>query len=846
MKKALTSLLLSAAISFAIFGQADHFTTKQQIDSLLNLSNTLAGQRDFEKALSMLKNAEEAVLRNNGPESDEYGDVCFRYGTVLKEKGSYREAEQWLLKCKNIREATKGRENPAYATCLHMLGLVYYHTGNNYEKAEKCYLEARAIQEINPGRESMDYVRTTHELGHLFLYTGNYVFAEKHYLEAAELHKKLTGKEDVFYGSIQRTLGMLYCKQQRYETGIDYFESNISIVEKEIGKNSIPYAAGIMSLAWPLIETGKLAKAETLLLESKGIFENLPNYPEIPSYMSLMEFIGDLYYRTGRYDESEFYHLRSKSLRESNLGKEHLSVEMSLGCLSDLYWKTGNAKQAAHCFTEGSSMRRRHLSNAARHFSEKEVHAFTTLFEEALGKHFSFASEFHATAPEFTGACFDNVLFYKGFLLNTACKFRNADLADPGFAEKLGLWKNCQTQLSTELARPAGEKKMLLIDSLETQANALEKDLARTVAGFGEAVRQVNWQEVQAALKPGEAALEFVHFNYFKPEPTDSVLYAALLLSPGMQQPLFIPLFEEKTLEALLPPPGKNRSEYVSDLYHNEALTTFIWSPIEPHLQGVKTVYYSPSGLLHRLNLEALQVTGGSPLFSRFEIVQLGSSRQLVTSTSTTPATATATLFGGIQYDMDSTAITAVATDALATSTRGLAFSETDSTLRGSSWKYLKNSEKETANVAAILEQAGIPATAFRGYAATEEAFKRMGKRGTSPRILHLSTHGYFFPDAGNRSEGRGVRDEGPAFKGSAHPMIRSGLILAGANHAWQTGRPLGSGRLESISTATAPWAMACPMCCVPAATIAACCPRRSARSTPERHAIVTPDPASS
>ncbi|MBP6810017.1 MAG: CHAT domain-containing protein, partial [Saprospiraceae bacterium] len=42
---------------------------------------------------------------------------------------------------------------------------------------------------------------------------------------------------------------------------------------------------------------------------------------------------------------------------------------------------------------------------------------------------------------------------------------------------------------------------------------------------------------------------------------------------------------------------------------------------------------------------------------------------------------------------------------------------------------------------------------------------------------------GFFFPD-------------------SDHPMIRSGLLLAGANHAWKTGKPLKPGMEDGILTA--------------------------------------------
>ena len=85
-------------------------------------------------------------------------------------------------------------------------------------------------------------------------------------------------------------------------------------------------------------------------------------------------------------------------------------------------------------------------------------------------------------------------------------------------------------------------------------------------------------------------------------------------------------------------------------------------------------------------------------------------------------------------------------------------------------------------------KKAGNRSTVKKGYAATEETFKQLGKNEPSPRILHVATHGFFFPDPASSNPAKGGE---PAFKVSDNPMIRSGLILAGANHAWKTGLPL-------------------------------------------------------
>jgi tetratricopeptide (TPR) repeat protein len=219
--------------------------------------------------------------------------------------------------------------------------------------------------------------------------------------------------------------------------------------------------------------------------------------------------------------KAEEYTLNRFGEASDEYGYDHLSLEMSLAHLSNLYWKAGKMEQATQYFSETAARQRAHLSNAARHFSEREVNSYLSMFGKEVDQHFSFAFDQCRAVPSMAGACFDNALFHRGFLLNTSYLIRNRGTASPKVAEQLDQLKSCQRLLSAEYAKAAPERDSASVAQLEAQANALEKDLARTVSGFGEAIRQVPWQEVQSALKPREAALEFVHLNYFKPEPTD-------------------------------------------------------------------------------------------------------------------------------------------------------------------------------------------------------------------------------------------------------------------------------------------------------------------------------------
>lgn len=760
------------------------------LDSLLMHAEKKYQARSFDEAENILAQALQTAEIQWGEVSVQYGKVCHKYGSLYHTKGAYAKAEEWALRAKSVYEQAGLQRSAAYAGVLQQLGLVNYHWGNNYEKAELYYLDSKKILETTAGKDNLDYAATVNSLASVYFFTGNYRLAETYYSEALKIRAQVLGTENILYSGSLYNLANVNRVLTNYEKAEEFYRKNITIIEKTMGTRNLYYAGGMLGLALNYIDMGLYDKAEPLLLESKRILEDLPDYEKIPSYMSLMECFGICYYQTGQYEASEYYHLRSKSLRAASLGKDHLSCEMSLTYLSDLYRETAQIEKAAAAFTEGSALRRNHLSDASRHFSEKEVYSFTTLFEATLHKHFSFAQDHISQAPAFASTCFDNLLFYKGFLLNASNRFRNANITDPGFGVKFEDWKKLQKQLSDQYALSSSDRNNASIAQLEDQINALEKDLTRVVAGFSEAIRQVSWTDVREALRPGEAALEFVHFNYYNQQPTDSIFYAALLLTKDMVLPLFIPLFEQAQIEVLLPPRDQNRSEYVSRLYNDPRLTKYLWTPLEPHLKGITTIHYAPSGLIHRINIAALPDGNGRIISDRYTLSLMGSTKQLTNRQEPAAATGNnnnALLFGAIQYDADSLFADDSFTDSLGIQQRGLGFADTSPDWREGEWPPLKHSEKEITEIASTLQKAGIKHRTYTGSNATEQIFKQAGNSSApSPRILHVSTHGYFFPDSRLTKDSE---NNASAYKISEHPMIRSGIIMAGGNLAWKTGR---------------------------------------------------------
>jgi CHAT domain-containing protein len=221
-------------------------------------------------------------------------------------------------------------------------------------------------------------------------------------------------------------------------------------------------------------------------------------------------------------------------------------------------------------------------------------------------------------------------------------------------------------------------------------------------------------------------------------------------------------------------------------------LTELIWKPILPYLKEGCTIYYAPSGKLHRINLEAISIDKNQAMLDVYNMVSLQSTRQLIQQGTSNRILTNALLMGGISYSKNENFVSADTSNKNQSSensshtdqNRGFNYAAMDTIYNSKvSWKELTFTGKEVDNIATTLQKKNINYILKKEQEATEDNFKKICK-ATSPSIIHLSTHGYFFPDQNEKRSDLNI-DE-PIYKMSDHSLIRSGLILAGGNDAWQ------------------------------------------------------------
>jgi CHAT domain-containing protein len=824
-------------------------------ESLNNLANLYRKMGNYEKAETLFLEAKTIREKALGKEHPDYAGSLYNLAILYTDMGNYEKAEPLNLEAKTIREKTLGKEHPNYAASLNNLAILYRNMGN-YEKAEPYYLEAKTIREKTLGKEHPEYAASLNNLAILYKNMGNYEKAEPLYLEAKTIREKTLGKEHPEYAASLNNLAILYRNMGNYEKAEPLYLEAKTIWEKALGKEHPKYAISLGNLAILYRIMCNYEKAEPLFLEVKEIREKALG-KEHPDYAASLNNLAILYRNMGNYEKAEPLYLEAKTIWEKALGKEHPNYANSLGNLANLYMDLGNSEKADPLFLEVKEIREKalgkehpdyakSLNNLANFYeelyrysdsepflketytlsqtkmvkatsflSEKELSKYAATFQSSGGRLISYLLARLSSERQLgilPSLAFDHALFYKGFLLSAASRLNTLALSSPETVEINLRLKGYRRRLAAEYAKPIAERKG--ISELEEKANIAEKELARSVAGYADALRQVKWDEVKANLKQSEAAIEFVHFQVNFPRATDSTMYAALLILPGAEQPKFVPLFEEKALGLLVSSNTERKADYVNELYtladrgliklgtEKSSLYDLIWKPLEADLSGINTIYFSPSGLLHRINIDAIPISEMETIADKYQLITLNSTRQLVIPTQIKNANNDAILFGGIQFEPDSTIQNNE--PLLASRSRSdLFFTSVDSTLRGGSWNYLAGTEREVNAIDKIMLASGINPSLKKGYEATEETFKNIGvNNAPSPRILHIATHGYFFPDPERSTTGSGLGGEQESvFKISDHPMLRSGLILAGGNTAWHGNQTL-EGREDGILTA--------------------------------------------
>ncbi len=773
---------------------------------LNNLGYLYFRMEDFEKAENYYKQALDIRIRIEGKWTANYAWIINNLGILYYLTGRFEECQEAYEEARKIREKVFGKFHKLYAGSLNNLATLYMELGQ-YEAAEPLYIEALEIKEKTAGKDNIDYISNLENLAILYGNLGNLKKERKLYLQVKAIKEKLLTKDDPAYASILTNLASNSKNLGNYEEAEKLFLEAKVIKQKAFGSESSDYAYCLFNLASLYISTKQFNKGEPIILEAKGIIEKTFG-KEHEDYAKCNIILSG--YRIMRKDfvQAEQLLLEARDIQEKLFGKEHIHTREVLIRLARLYETMGHYEKAEELLIASFQIQKQSLNKAASFLSERELQDYINTFKIDNAWVSTFLAERSREGKDVSklaALCYDNELYHKGFLLNTAQKLNNTLLIDKASVQLRNTLKSIRRRLGQLYSMSITERDSAQLVDWENKANQIEKQLASTVNIYKDASQTVGWKDVQAKLKDGELSIEFIEYNQSKEEEVDSVYYGALVVGTESTYPEFVPLFQQNQILSLMGSGEKRKLDYINQLYtysgrganplkENEvSLSQLIWLPLKDKIKEAKKIYYSPIGLIHYLNLGAIAISDEEVLANQYQLVELGSTRKLVISDTTVRHFISAVLYGGIDYGTDTTTLIPNKREDVQTFA-----------MRGTSWGFLKWTTKEINSVNTYMLNSKLSSTLFTGIDATEKSFVNSVQSDSSPYVIHFATHGYFFQDA-NVQVAFNSEDEtksDPVFVVSDNPMIRSGLLFAGANISWNSRHNLRQAEDDGILTA--------------------------------------------
>lgn len=672
---------------------------------------------------------------------------------------------------------------------------------------------------------SHDYVKSMQE-------------ADDYLKEVANLYDNKVDSH-IEYAEALHIKASIYSRMEDFEKALAYWKQSLIVIERSIGKNNKLYASTLEKIAEDYYQLNDLSTALSYIKQSNstyynsghefcvGIAEclelgslismNLGKWQDCISYLDTAGDIikatcGDNSYQSCIVEWYKIYSLwgskrytaarkRLSALLDDQTFMSNLSGDAFLNALSlsieiDTYFRNYYNTIASETTYEGflktakypsqSTVRNLYIAiGRAFQGAGKRIEACAR-FDKALSveremihQNFCFLSEEQRTnfwskdLSRFNSILLQNRTTVSGYnalgpLLYDASLLQKSLLLDAS----INLAHIIELKGSDELKKKMNLMRQMMqsvqTDELKKKCQALESEVQNEARELGDFVNYTNvtWKDIRAHLKDHEVAIEFVCS-----ENAGTYWYSAEILRKDMSQPYHLFLFTADKNNLSLESPDSIFTNYAKKVIWSDELLAF--------LKPGDNVFFSPSGDLYKLPIEYMTLKNGKNINDVYYLHRVSSTRVLVNRNSSTPQNnKTIALFGGFNYN---TSVEDMQIQNLSSIQRGKGSRIGSDSLRSVLWKNLPGTLKEVSNIDIIMNKAGYRVSLFTGDNGLEENFKNMSEQHT--RIIHIATHGFFFPL-------------------NSYQLNNSGLIFTGGNNFWLEGSEKVEGIDDGILTA--------------------------------------------
>ena len=756
---------------------------------------------DANKGLKLAQSL-KGLVKNN---SFEEAMVLKARGDLYEIQGSFRKSEKDLLEAYEILDKSGLYASVETVGVLNSLAGLYLSIGKVPE-SEELYQEALDILDRLSGDQEEYRVAVKANLARVYMALGNFPQADAIFKETLEIDKEYYGEESFIYGLDAYNLALNHLYAGNFAESEKYHLIAADIFLANVGPQSLDFARVLNNLTLLYTKTRELEKAKNYGIKAIEAFKASvgDNHPQT-SFANYN--LGDAYFTDRNISEAEKYHTAALAIRKKSLGENHPVYAKSTNKMAILQWKKNNLDDALKLYQQTFDNYFRQINLVFPILSEEEKTKFYyNNLKPTFEQYNSFIVKSSLENKALVGEMYNYQLATKGLIFYATNKVRETILSsgDSALIEKYSTWISQKEQLAkffsaTDLPLDIRNKK---IDSLTFLSDNLERELSKSSSTFAKTFnhRNLTWQDVQKELKPGEAAIEIIRFRDFTPDSagvfTDEVYYGGLVVRHDTKDyPELVIMRNGVKMETRFLSNYRNAIKYKID--DNFSYKLF-WRPLANKLSDISKVYLSPDGVFNQISINTLKnPETGNFIIDEMEVHLVTNTKDLLV-TSTSGKSGPSYLFGYPNYNLgnmekeeqknkdDERSLPGSRSG----DTRNIAFSRGGSIprgLRGNLLRYMRSNQmlallpgtrKEVNLIDSLYHTKSEKTIVYMSNEALEENLKN----ASNPKVLHIATHGFFL-----ESELEDQNFEEDAYM--ENPLLRAGLILAGANSFISTGQ---------------------------------------------------------
>ncbi len=722
-----------------------------------NLGKVIDAKKEYEKASDIY-----TLLQVN---KYYFSEVIINLSKTYLELGELDAAENLLYPLlEDFEEENKLQMK--YVVLLQTLGDIYIEK-SQYQKAEILLLESGEILELISGKQSFEYALFLNRIGGFYYAIGDFERAALSLINSLEITEKTKTIKSIEYATALNNLALLFIDIEDYEEAISKLKQSCAIEKEMLGSSHYSYATSLHNLGNTFFKNNETDSALIHFNKALNIFKSSFGENNINYNRSLAKICEVKFFQNTLNSQTIFQLENAIKIFEKTYGSQNLETIHYQVLLANIYQKNKNVETAFNLLQKAINALDNNKTLFNSFFSESEKQKYFNKIQPYYDQFYSFLIANNELNPKYREVLYNQVLKDKGLLLESSLEIRkkvtqsNNDEIKYLYSSLIAINK----QIGENLSIPE-ENRTESIEELKNKSRNIEKEL---LTYLNVEKPTYDWKKLKLKLKEDEAIIEYLSFQ----DNEIQKLYG-LIITPNSSHPKIVYLCESKPIEELLGigniDLGVIEKAYGNLSNPNETLYNSIWMPTDTILSKFKTIYYSPNGILNRIAFHAIRNPKGEYLIQKHKLIQLYSSRSVLgdMAYNLTP-NSNVLLFGGIAYD--------------------------DLNEEGIGWSYLSGTKNEVNSLKSILKNK-YNTTFFVDKEASEENFKSLAH---NQQIIHLATHGFFFPDPKiiakevmfstkevETIEFRGTKaTKSNSFVSSENPMIRSGLVLARANNLW-------------------------------------------------------------